>query len=107
MSAPAISPEGRIMVFAADSKPLKERSIAQIANPVVQAQYPAMLFFDKQSVTAINRDAIQAYPGFPVYQLQITEMAPEKGGRSWIAYDNASGELLRAELTGEPKKSNE
>lgn len=98
LSSPVSLPDGRTILFAADARVIKERTAEQIAQPIVQTDFPALLLFSGKTVEAIPRDRIRAYAGFPVYQLQLTEFVEEKPGRSWITYDRNSGELLRAAI---------
>jgi hypothetical protein len=105
LSPPVIGKRGQIILFAASSPPLgssrpdDRRKVWQI-----NATPPALLMFDNTgNVSAIGRDHINAYPGFPVFGLRLTDLIsdPTSDQDRWIGYDANSGQVLRLAPSGE------
>jgi len=58
-----------------------------------------MLILDgPDRITAIGRDDIVAYPGFPVFGIRLRELIANPGDEGWVSYDAGSGELLRLKI---------
>ncbi len=95
LSAPAMEGSGRLVIFASDTTPIPSRA----DTPTVPSgiQYPAMLMFDGDKVEWIGRNDILAYSGFHVGTLRLNELITNPAGE-WVAYDTASGELIRLRI---------
>ena len=72
-----------------------------LAEPVtattrpMDATFPSLLIFDgDKPVRSIGRDRINAYPGFPIYGLRLTELVAHSAAKSWLTYDSNTGELF-------------
>jgi hypothetical protein len=60
--------------------------------------YPALILFKGQEMTAIGRDDILAYTGFPIHLLSIHQLISHPIEDSMFGYDSGSGELLRLHI---------
>jgi hypothetical protein len=100
LSTPAVDGKNQLLIFAAANQQIIAPSTiedAAAAKPP-EVTYPAMLIFGEQHTITIPRDAIIAYPGFPVFGLHLTDLIPHPREEGWISYDRGSGELLRLKI---------
>ncbi len=99
LSRPLVTRPDQILIFAADSEPIEaDVSDALIARNLPRTTYPALLQIDGKKITSIGRDDLHAYGGFPVYTMRVHDLVPTTDG-SYVAYDLASGQLMRMKLT--------
>ncbi|HMB95638.1 MAG TPA: hypothetical protein VKK61_06325, partial [Tepidisphaeraceae bacterium] len=100
MSAPLSTQPKQLTMFVADSEP-NEADMSDIPNPnLPKTIYPALLQINGTQLSAIGRDDLHAYGGFPTYAIRIHEMVIAPDG-SLIAYDLSSGLLMRLRITTE------
>ena len=100
MSAPISTQPKQLTMFVADSEP-NEADMSDIPNPnLPKTIYPALLQINGTELSAIGRDDLHAYGGFPTYAIRIHEMVIAPDG-SLIAYDLSSGLLMRLRITTE------
>jgi len=71
----------------------------QLSNPVVAAAYPALLHLLDGKLSAIGKDDLRCGAGIPLEGLAPAAMLPDRLTRGWIAYDAASGQIVRITLT--------
>jgi hypothetical protein len=100
LSTPSVDRRGQMLIFAAGNSPILKPATTQQAETVKSPDmsYPAMLFFDGDAMTAIERDRILAYPGFPIFGLRLRRLIPNPGAEEWLSYDAGSGELMRLKV---------
>ncbi|MEO6435166.1 MAG: hypothetical protein ABIP55_05335 [Tepidisphaeraceae bacterium] len=103
LSTPALDDKGRLLIFASHSNPLapttRAATPAAVVADAINATFPSMLIFDADGrVTAIDRDHITAYPGFPVLRMRLSQLAPHPRESAWLSYDANSGEFLMLKI---------
>ncbi|HEY1628954.1 MAG TPA: hypothetical protein VGF52_03790, partial [Tepidisphaeraceae bacterium] len=81
-----IAGRDQITFFAADSERIETDMSDLHARTLPKAVYPALLRIDGDQVSAISRDDLRAWGGFPIYAMRVHELAPAPDG-SLIAYD--------------------
>jgi hypothetical protein len=88
----------RLLVFAADFEPIGGELALVDATILPKVTYPALLKLTEPKFEAIGRDDIRPpYNGFPVYALRFQRPVRE-GPDRLVAYDDASGALMRITL---------
>jgi hypothetical protein len=106
LSAPAMTADGYLVVMAADG-PAFDRpddadldAVAHAAGGSSNLRYPAILRFSGQGklTDTIGPDAMHGYPSLPPFRVQVASLAADGRGTSWVAYDVASGQLIRVYL---------
>ena len=99
LSTPAVDSSGKMLMFAADSKPFPPANAdeAEKLKPL-EVPLPAMLIFDAGRINAIDRDHVLTYPGYPIFGMRIRQLLPNPSQQEWIGYDAGSGELLRLKI---------
>jgi hypothetical protein len=121
LSTPAVDKDQNLVLFAANSPdligvkksnpaadaaatptPLSIVGAANTGGPGLDSTFPAMLIFKPGGVASINRDHMQAYPGFQVFATRLRQLIPFPPEQGWISYDAGSGELLRVKVTENP-----
>ena len=99
LSTPAMDPQGRIVLFDADSTPLAATNPADTRKTWrLDISWPALLMLNSRgTMTAISRDHFQTPPGIAAFGMKITELiaAPAGSAPSFIGYDSHSGQVLR------------
>ena len=112
LSTPTTDRAGHLLIFAGgvDEKGqhaelIPPKTVEDAGELKLETSYPSMLIFDlsggnpdDRRVSAIERDNIQAYPGFPVYRMRLQYLLPYPKDEAWISYDSGSGELLRLKI---------
>jgi hypothetical protein len=104
LSTPTVDREGKLLLFAATpgpNAPIIQPAKIEDTNAArpPDVTYPAMLIFGAgDHITAIGRDDIVAYPGFPVFGMRLKQLIPHPGEEGWVSYDPGSGELLRLKI---------
>jgi hypothetical protein len=101
LSLPSRDPQGRILIFAADSPKSEVTNLNQINLPRVRVTvpFPALLMFDQNALRAIGSDKFHLYPGVSLQAMRIGELISDPKDRSWLGYDNNSGELIRMRIS--------
>jgi hypothetical protein len=107
LSAPVNDRAGKLVTFAAaptQANPLLEPKTEEQApmKGGLDVTYPAMLIFDGKDVTAIGRDDILAYAGFPTHGMRLAQLVLHPTEDAWFTYDAGSGELLRLRVRAKP-----
>lgn len=97
MSHAAPLDPARVIVFAAEGEPIVPRSENRLDGAGVETTFPALLVFHEGKITPIPATRVTARPGLPVYALRLERIVREPRG-TYIAFDSASGELLRLTL---------
>lgn len=103
MSAPGANLQSDVMLFAAPSEPIEARVDQRITPLDVETHYPSLLILHEGKIFAIPRDDIQPAAGLPLETMQLEELIYEPRRDTWIGYDAASGQIVRARLS--PKGS--
>lgn len=98
LSLPLSLKDGKIMMFAADSPPVVGEIQEFVRRSDRRITYPALLTIDGKQITSLGREDLRAFAGFPVYTMRIHEMTQAPDG-SFVAYDEASGQLMRIAVT--------
>jgi hypothetical protein len=99
LSEPAVDREQNLVLFAGNGNLIGVKgNDAAIAAAKVDSSYPAMLIFKPDKVVSIGRDAMQAYPGFPVFSIRLRQLVPHPRDGGWVSYDAGSGELLHVKI---------
>ena len=98
MSTPVVGKENHLTIFAADTEVIETGDLSNRELPHIA--YPGLLDLAGNDISAIGRDDLQVYGGFPTYAIRIAELiaAPDGG---WIGYDSSSGLLMRLRITTE------
>ncbi len=101
LSLPARDVQGRVLIFAGDSPKSDVKNLSQINLPRVRVTvpFPALLMFDQNALRAIGREKFHLYPGVSLQAMRIGELIADPRDRSWLAYDNNSGELIRMRIS--------
>lgn len=107
LSTPALDDQSRVLIFAparagsAATPALPARDRFGLTEPVtattrpIDATFPSLLIFHgEKPVRSIGRDRINAYPGFPIYGLRLTQLVAHPAAKSWLTYDSNTGELF-------------
>jgi hypothetical protein len=98
MSRPIVVKNDHLLIFAANSEPIEaDVSDAMIARNLPRTTYPAILEIAGKKISAIGREDLHVYGGFPSYELRIHDLVAAPDG-SFVAYDLASGQLMRIRL---------
>lgn len=100
LSRPVVIKGDHLMIFAAESPRIEADVTAPLGTNLPRTSYPALLDIAADKITAIGRDDLRVYSGFPVYAIRIHELVAAPDG-SLIGYDLGSGQLLRIRLTTE------
>lgn len=100
LSLPLATGENQILLFAADAAPIEGEIPEMLRRSIPRATYPALIQLEAAEMTAIDRNDLRAFGGFPVYAMRIHEMKRAPDG-SLIAHDQASGQLMRITITTE------
>jgi len=120
LSAPAVTEDGSVVLMAADGEVFDRPedtdadsvtgsgliltgpvgSTAGAADQFAHLHYPAILRFSSQGklTNAIGSDMMHGYPSLPLFRVQIASLAANGGPASWVAFDVASGQLVRLNL---------
>ncbi|HWP41454.1 MAG TPA: hypothetical protein VNL70_11050, partial [Tepidisphaeraceae bacterium] len=86
-----------LLIFAADSEPIEADASDLPSRRLPRTTYPALLTIAGKQITAIGRQDLRAPGGFPAYALRIRQLVPAPDG-SFVAYDQASGQIVRITL---------
>lgn len=100
LSTPLLDRSGRLILFAARGETIPPKSADDAVSTLPEVLYPALLIFEKDQLTQINRDNVRAYPGFPIFAMKLRKVVahPSSIEEGWIGYDSGSGELLRVQI---------
>jgi hypothetical protein len=103
-------PDGRarILLFAAEGSSIEPKLETRVDAPTgEEISFPAFLIFEILPKNE-TRETPRPWPipharvsgriGFPAYALRLTRLLPEANGESYLAYDAASGEVMRVTL---------
>jgi hypothetical protein len=103
LSAPAMTDDGNLVVMAADGPAFDRPDDADLdaaghaAVASSNLRYPAIFRFSGQGklTDTIGADAMHCYPSLSLFRVQVASLVADGGGTSWVAYDVASGQLIR------------
>lgn len=97
--SPAIAlSAGRVAVCVSEGEEIRGSVESRLEAAKVRTSYPAILIYQQNGpILDIPRERISARPGQPVYALRIGTTHAESE-TTFIAYDTASGELMRVRL---------
>ncbi|HEY7086625.1 MAG TPA: hypothetical protein VH518_00970 [Tepidisphaeraceae bacterium] len=94
LSRPLVIKDDHLILFASDSEPLEAETGIIPNRRLPQTTYPALLEIEGEKITSIGRDDLRVSGEIPAYALRIKELIPAPD-ETWVAYDLASGQLLR------------
>ena len=101
MSRPLVMKDGRIRIFAADSETLDADVSEALTRRLPTVSYPALLDLSGKEITAIaSRDQLRV-TGVVAYAIRTRDLIADPDG-SYLAYDPASGQLIRMRVMQEP-----
>jgi hypothetical protein len=102
LSAPTVTKDDRLLIFAAESEPIEADVTEALTRRLPRVTYPALLEIDGKEIKAlIGRDDLRVFGGFPAYTIRIDKLVPTPEDKSYVAYDQASGQLMRMRLRPE------
>ena len=97
LAAPTATPDGRLLMFAPESKLIGTELEVLSRRDLPKIQYPALLEVASTQLTALPREDFRAHAGFPVYTLHLGRLVPETPA-SYVGYDATSGALMRVKI---------
>lgn len=98
LSLPLQLKDGHLILFAADSDPVEGELNDVLRRSMPRTTYPAILNLNGKEITAIGRDDLRVFTGFPTYAMRLHQFLPASDG-TFVAYDVASGQLMRLNFT--------
>jgi hypothetical protein len=88
----------RVAFFVSEGEEIRGSVESRLDAAKVQTSYPAILIYSRdKTIGAIPKERLTVRQGLPVYALRVTETLGESE-ESFIAYDAASGELMRVRV---------
>ncbi len=97
LAPPTATPDGRLLMFAPESKLIGTELEVLSRRDLPKLQYPALLEVKGNELTALPREDFRAHAGFPVYTLHLGRLIPETPS-SYVSYDATSGALMRVKI---------
>jgi hypothetical protein len=84
-----------LLVFAVERPTHRPPRLGGMAQPAASIEFPAFLLVEESGIIPISRDKLRMPASLPVQTLRITALVCDPRDDSLVAYDAASGYLLR------------
>jgi hypothetical protein len=97
VSTPSYDAGAQILLFAVGSEPFQSRPEEPYRRPAVD-NYPALIVVSETQIQAFAAEHLRGQAGVAPYRLNLQQLVIEPGGRSWLGFDEASGQIVRLRL---------
>jgi len=100
LSLPAVMRDGRLALFAGDGDAIGPHVKERIEPVALELKYPSIVAVtDGAAALLVPPDAIRAPGGFTLYATQLQQLINEPARDSFLAFDAASGQIVRVKIT--------